>query len=59
VAELADATVSNTVGGNPVRVQIPASAPLDGQGDGQGMAGQHAAYLTALAEQLEGDDPTS
>jgi hypothetical protein len=27
VAELADATVSNTVGGNPVRVQIPASAP--------------------------------
>jgi hypothetical protein len=27
VAELADATVSNTVGGNLVRVQIPASAP--------------------------------
>jgi uncharacterized membrane protein YphA (DoxX/SURF4 family) len=27
VAELADATVSNTVEGNLVRVQVPASAP--------------------------------
>jgi hypothetical protein len=33
---MADATVSNTVGGNPVRVRIPASAPLAESGRSAG-----------------------
>src|SRR4249920_2504830 len=56
VAESADAAVSNTVGGNPVRVQVSSPAPLLQTSDGTGRACYHRAREPGATARQDGTE---